>query len=77
YVSESFLANDNDRSFVTPAFHLLNLRLALVVAGQRLTLAANNLTDELYFTGGQVTNAEPYYFAQAGRNYFATLHLRF
>ncbi len=78
YVSQSFLANDDNSAFTTPAFHILNARLALQFQKWvKLSFLVNNLTDKLYFTSGQVTNNQPYYFVQARRNYFVTLQLNF
>ncbi len=78
YVSESFLANDNNVNFVTPSFLLLNSRVSVVFLNKhRLSLLINNLTDKQYFTSGQVSNGETAYFAQARRNYFLSLDLAF
>ncbi|MDJ1502336.1 TonB-dependent receptor [Xanthocytophaga agilis] len=78
YVSKSFLANTNESQFMTPDFHLLNLRISMdFLQHVRFSFMANNLTDKLYFTSGQVTDQQPYYFVQARRNYFVTLQLNF
>lgn len=78
YVSESFLANDNDSRFTTPAFHLLNLRISVrLLKYTRFTFMVNNLADKQYFTSGQVVEQTPYYFVQARRNYFLTLRFEY
>ena len=78
YVSQSFLANDNNKKFVTPSFFIMDFAATInFYKKHSISFQVNNFTDRQYFTSGQVQANVPYYFVQAPRNYFITLHLKF
>ena len=82
YAGESFLANDNDNNFMTPSFFITDFASNFrFLKNYFISFQVNNLTDRQYFTSGQVqtvaTRKVPFYFAQAGRNYFITFHAKF
>jgi iron complex outermembrane receptor protein len=83
FVSRSFLTNENIGNFYLPAFYVMNATLQVYFLKQHsISIQANNLLDQTYFTQGTVfglfTEApEAAYFAQAGFNLMGTVRLRF
>ena len=70
YVSQSFLANNNDNRFVTQAFFVLNGSVQVrFLKYCSLEFMVNNISDRKCFTSGYVQGAEAYYFPMATRNY--------
>jgi iron complex outermembrane recepter protein len=78
YSDRSYLTNTNDASLTVASSLITNASLKLnIMRKHSLTLMANNLFDQKYYTAGYAQGSESYYFAMATRNYYATLNLRF
>ncbi len=78
YSDRSFLTNTNDRDFMVAASLITNLSVKLkFMENYSLTLMANNIFDQKYYTAGYVANNEANYFAMATRNYYVTLNIKF
>lgn len=78
YLSKSYLSNTNDNNFIVAASTLTNASLHLrILKNHSLTIMANNIFNQQYYTAGYVQNNEAFYFAMATRNYYATVTLKF
>ncbi len=82
YVSESFLEPTNRPDLTLPAFFVLDAQASVrFLKDQELSLHANNLLNQPYYTFGQpVTVGEttvPGYFVQAPLSVYALLRLKF
>lgn len=67
-VSESYL--DNQNTLTCPSYIVTDFATKYHVDDFDFTLRVNNLFDKRYYSGGYVTDAVPYYFVQADRNFF-------
>ncbi len=78
YSDRSYLTNTNDANFMVAASLIANASVKIKLAkSHSLTLMANNLFDQKYYTAGYVANNELNYFSMATRNYYITLNLKF
>lgn len=78
YLSSSFLDNTGNGNYKVPQSLIFNASLNITFLKQHnISLMANNIFDQPYYTSGYVQGSQPYYFAMATRNYAATLKLRF
>ncbi len=78
YSDRSYLTNTNDNNFTVAPSLITNLSLKTrIMQNHSLTLMANNIFDQKYYTAGYVANNESNYFAMATRNYYVTLNLKF
>ena len=76
YQNASFI--DYGNQFVLPAFHTLGLAATYAVKNIELSVKANNLTNQRYYTYGQIAvSGKPHYFIQAPLNYFLAVKYRF
>ena len=80
YLSESYLELTNDENLTVPSSLVFNSGLNWNFWREhQLSIQFNNITDELYYTAGQVApgGLEPAYYVQPPRHIYATLSLRF
>ncbi len=78
YLSSSFLDNTGNSNYKVPESLICNASLNITFLKQHsISLMANNIFDQPYYTSGYVQGSQPWYFAMATRNYAATLKLRF
>ena len=82
YVSQSYLEPTNQPNLVIPEYSLMDARASVhFLKKHTVSLHVNNLLNQSYFTFGQPVVYEgdivPGYFAQAPRNFYALLQLRF
>lgn len=82
YVGEQFLSNEQNKRHKLPAYFLNDLRFSYVFQGEktpqvRLYVHLQNLLDVKYANNGYVFFGDPYFYAQAGRNFLAGLQLDF
>lgn len=75
YQNASFI--DYGNQFRLPRYYTLGLAAAYEVQGAEISLKVNNLTNQRYYTYGQLgPNGGPYYFIQAPANYFLAVRYR-
>ena len=82
YVSQSYLEPTNQPDLVIPEYFLMDARASVnFLKKHTFSLHVNNLLNRSYFTFGQPVVYEgavvPSYFAQAPRNFYALLQLKF
>jgi iron complex outermembrane receptor protein len=78
YLSAAFLELSNNPEFTVPESLVFNAAVNYTFYKQHsLALQFNNLTDELYFTRGQVGPGEPAFYVQPPFHIYGTLTLRF
>jgi iron complex outermembrane receptor protein len=78
YLSESFLELTNNPDLTVPESLIFNAAINYQFYKQHtLALQFNNLTDELYFTRGQVSFGQAAYYVQPPFHIYGTLTLRF
>jgi iron complex outermembrane receptor protein len=77
YTSAAFLANDDDRRFMTPAALVLDAHAALSVRTSELMLEVNNLTSAKAYTSGYSDGSSRYFFPVAPAHLTVTLRQRF
>ena len=78
YSDRSYLTNTNDSNLTVAPSLITNVSLKWnIIKSHTLTLMANNLFDQKYYTAGYAQGNDPYYFAMATRNYYVTLNLKF
>jgi iron complex outermembrane receptor protein len=78
YLSSAFLDNTSNTNYKVPASLICSASLNITFLKKHsISLMANNIFDQQYYTSGYVQGSEPHYFAMATRNYAATLKLRF
>ena len=77
YVGDAFLEPTNRSDMTLPDYYLLGARTSLVWKGQRLTLHARNLTDEIYYVFGTAGTEEPSYLIQPPRRFSVQWSYRF
>jgi iron complex outermembrane receptor protein len=78
YLSSSFLDNTGNTAYKVPESLICDASLNITFLQQHsISLMANNIFDQRYYTSGYVQAGQAYYFAMATRNYAATLRLRF
>jgi iron complex outermembrane receptor protein len=78
YLSESFLELTNKPDLTVPESLIFNATINYQFYKQHtLALQFNNLTDELYFTRGQVSFGQAAYYVQPPFHIYGTLTLRF
>ena len=83
-ISESYMDISNDEAYVLPAYFVTAFRVNYTYKVATLSLEANNLFDDAYYTNGSPVDVDfdgaidgPGYYINAGRNYFATLKVKF
>jgi outer membrane receptor for ferrienterochelin and colicin len=78
YSGESYLDNTMNDSLIMPATTLFGASALVNISKScSLSLVANNLFDALSYGGGYSAGGQRYYYVMAGRNFFATLNLKF
>jgi iron complex outermembrane receptor protein len=78
YLSSAFLDNTSKSNYKVPESLICNASVNITFLKKHsISLMANNIFDQPYYTSGYVQGGESYYFAMATRNYAATLKLRF
>jgi iron complex outermembrane recepter protein len=78
YMSKSYLSNANDATLIAPASAITNASFHFrILKNHSLTLMANNIFNQHYYTSGYVQSNEAFFFAMATRNFYATLNLKF
>jgi iron complex outermembrane receptor protein len=78
YLGKSYLDNTQNEDYIVPESFVVNASFTIRPSSfLTINLMANNISDAKYYTSGYVQNAQSYYFAMAGRNYFTTLTFRF
>lgn len=75
YQSLSYISFDN--RYTSPAFVTLGTNLGYTFKNFTLSLQANNLTNNKYYTSGYVINNEKYFFVNPPANFYGTLKYRF
>jgi iron complex outermembrane receptor protein len=78
YASKAYLDNTSNNNFTTPAYYINDLKLNYQPTSYlNISGWINNLTDEKYFTAGNIAGTEAAYFAMAGINYMVCLSLKY
>jgi iron complex outermembrane receptor protein len=82
YVGEQFLSNEQNNRHKLPAYFLNDLRFNYVFQGKktpqvRLYVHLQNLLDVKYANNGYVYFGDPYFYAQAGRNFLMGAQIDF
>lgn len=85
YISDSFIELSNQEDFIIPSFFILNAQADVQVTSKfGLTLSANNIFDQLYFTDGSVVDTDfdgipegPGFRVQPPANFYIMGRVRF
>lgn len=82
YVGEQYLSNEERPAHRLPAYFIQDARLVLSgpwlgMKNTEFTFFVNNLFNTRYASNGYVYGGAPYYYAQAGTNYLASVRLNF
>ncbi len=76
YQSASFI--DYANSFILPSFFTLGVKFSYSIKWIEYSLFLNNITDERYYTGGQLSSSgQPLYFVQSQFNFFTGIRCTF
>lgn len=83
-MGESYLEPTNQELFTMPGFLVFNAHARIMIGKHELSLFANNIFDQEYFTFGTPLDTDenegfdqPGYFVQPPRNFYGILKLRF
>lgn len=82
YVDKQFLDNTMSDKRKLDSYGLIDFmvsynRLFDKTSKVTLSLKVNNVLDKMYISNGRVSSGTPYYYPQAGRNFLASLSVRF
>lgn len=75
YHSESYI--DLENTSVTPSFVIFNANISYVYNDLTISLQANNITNEQYYTNGYASAGERYFYVNAPSSFYTTLKYNF